>query len=91
MKSRTTERFRRALARLPANVQEQARRAFEVWRKSPYHPSLQFKRIHRRDPIYSVRIGIRWRALAVLRGDRAVWFWIGPHSEYDTLVSQLDW
>jgi hypothetical protein len=25
----------------------------------------------------------------VMRGDVAVWFWIGPHSEYDTLVSQL--
>jgi hypothetical protein len=89
MKSRTTERFRRALARLPVDVQEQARRAFDVWRESPHHPSLQFKRIHSRDPIYAVRIGIHWRALAVWRGDRAVWFWIGHHSEYDNLISQL--
>jgi len=89
MKSRTTERFRRALARLPANVQEQARRAFDVWRRTPNHPSLQFKRIHARDPIYTVRIGIQWRALALLRGDAVVWFWIGHHSEYDTLVSRL--
>jgi mRNA-degrading endonuclease RelE of RelBE toxin-antitoxin system len=89
MKSRTTERFRRSLARLPSNVQEQARHAFRVWRESPHHPSLQFKRIHSRDPIYSVRIGINWRALAVLRDNSAVWFWIGPHSEYETLVSQL--
>lgn len=89
MTSRTTERFRRAFARLPAEVREQSRRAFALWRKSPHYPSLQFKRIHSRDPIYAVRIGIHWRALAVLRDDRAVWFWIGPHSEYDTLVSQL--
>ena len=89
MKSRTTERFRRSLTRLPANVQEQARRAFTIWRKTPHHPSLQFKRIHTRDPIYAVRIGIHWRALAVLRGDAAVWFWIGPHSQYDVLVSHL--
>jgi hypothetical protein len=89
MKSRTTERFRRVLARLPVDVQEQARRSFGIWQKSPYHPSLQFKRIHSQDPIYSVRIGIHWRALAVLREDRAVWFWIGPHGEYDTLVSLL--
>jgi hypothetical protein len=77
------------LARLPVNVQNQARHAFAIWRKNPNHPSLQFKRIHLRDPIYAVRIGIHWRALAVMRGDVAVWFWIGPHSECDTLVSQL--
>lgn len=89
MKSRTTERFRRRFARLPSNVQEQARRAYRIWRQAPNHPSLQFKRIHTRDPIYSVRIGIHWRALAVLRGEGTVWFWIGPHAKYDTLVSRL--
>jgi hypothetical protein len=89
MKSRTTERFRKLLVRLPAHAQEQARRAFVTWRQTPDHPALQFKRIHTRDPIFAVRIGIHWRALAVLRDDRAVWFWIGPHGEYDNLVSQL--
>ena len=89
MKSRTTERFRNAFVRLPANVQEQARRAFQIWRRTPYHPSLQFKRIHARDPIYAVRIGIHWRAVAVMRDEAAVWFWIGPHSEYEALVSRL--
>jgi hypothetical protein len=89
VKSRTTERFRKALARLPANVRAQARQAFALWRRTPHHPSLQFKRIHGRDPIYAVRIGIHWRASAVLREDAAVWFWIGPHGEYDNIVSQL--
>jgi hypothetical protein len=89
MKSRTTERFRRELARLPSEIQQQARRAFAQWRQDANRPSLQFRRIHSRDPIYSARIGLHWRALAVLHGDTAVWFWIGPHSEYDTMVSQL--
>ena len=88
MKSRTTDRFRRGFSRLPSDVQEQARRVYRLWRQAPKHPSLQFKRIHSLDPIYSVRIGIHWRALAVVRDDRAVWFWIGSHSEYDTLVSR---
>lgn len=78
-----------SLARLPAAVQEQAKRAFRIWRTNPEHPSLQFKRIHSREPIYSVRIGIHWRALAVLRRDQAVWFWIGHHSEYDQMISQF--
>ncbi len=89
MKSRTTERFRRRFAGLPSNVQEQARRSYRLWLRDPNYPSLQFKRIHTRDLIYSVRIGIHWRALAVLRDDRAVWFWIGPHAEYDALISRL--
>jgi hypothetical protein len=90
MKSRTTERFRKALARLPADVQKQARRAFGIWRRTPNHPSLHFKRIHARDPIYAARIGIHWRALAVLRDNAAIWFWIGPHSEYDMLVAHME-
>jgi len=89
VKSRTTERFRKPLAKLPANVQNQARRAFAVWRRNPNHPSLQFKRIHAADPVYAVRIGIHWQALAILRDDRAVWFWIGHHGEYDNLIAQL--
>lgn len=83
------ERFRKLLIRLPVHVQEQARRAFVLWRQTPNHPSLQFKRIHLRDPVFAVRIGIHWRALAVLRNGEAVWFWIGPHSEYDNLVAQM--
>jgi hypothetical protein len=89
MTSRTTDRFRKSFAKLPADVQKQADRAFVLWRRNPNHPSLQFKRIHGSDPIYAVRIGIHWRALAVLRNDRAVWFWIGHHSEYDNLISRL--
>ena len=32
------------------------------------------------------RVGIDYRALAVPAGKDIVWFWIGPHSEYDTLT-----
>jgi len=30
-----------------------------------------------------VRIGIGYRALGRVDGDEIVWFWIGPHGEYD--------
>ena len=32
------------------------------------------------------RIGLEYRALAVMRRDRIVWYWIGNHAEYDRLV-----
>jgi hypothetical protein len=36
--------------------------------------------------IYSVRIGIGYRALGVWKGDRILWFWIGSHAQYDRQV-----
>lgn len=46
MNSRVTEDFMLCYARLPANVREQARRAYRLWRSNPSHPGIQFKRIH---------------------------------------------
>ena len=49
-------------------------------------PGLQFKKLEGEDNIHSVRIGLEYRALAVMEEDRIVWYWIGSHSEYDRLV-----
>jgi hypothetical protein len=57
--------------------------------RDPSHPSLQFKRVHAREPIYSVRVGLGWRAVGVRNEDTVVWFWIGSHAEYDKLLSNL--
>jgi hypothetical protein len=41
-------------------------------------------------PVYSVRAGIGWRAVGVMKNsDTIVWFWIGSHSEYDKLLKSL--
>lgn len=89
MTSRTTDRFRKAFQKLPPNVRRQARAAYRLWRQNPSHPSLQFKRVHATEPIYSVRVGIGWRAVGVKTGDTVVWFWIGSHADYDNLLSNL--
>jgi len=39
MKSRTTERFRRAYAALPEPVRRQARDAYGLFADNPQHPS----------------------------------------------------
>jgi hypothetical protein len=49
-------------------------------------PGLQFKKLEGEENIYSARIGLEYRALAVMKKDRVVWYWIGSHSEYDRLV-----
>ena len=89
MRSSVTRAFRDRLARLPTSVQEQAARAYALWRANPQHPSLQFKRVSQSQPVYSVRIGLSHRALGLRDGDLVTWFWIGPHGEYDELLKRL--
>jgi hypothetical protein len=37
-------------------------------------------------PVFSVRIGLHYRALAVQEGEDLIWFWIGSHSDFDDLI-----
>ena len=89
MNSRTSERFRLAFGRLPVRVQKRARAAYRLFRQDPSHPSLRFKQVHPSRSIYSVRIGLAYRALGVRDGDDVIWFWIGSHADYDELVREL--
>ena len=89
MKSSVTQEFRELLSQLLTEVQEQASRAYSIWRIDPYHNNLQFKRVSQRQPIYSARIGIGYRTLGLLENDQIYWFWIGTHAEYDGLFRRL--
>lgn len=88
MKSRTNESFRNLLSRLPRGAREQAIRAYQLFRVNPWHPSLHFKRVHPTEPIMSVRIGSDYRAVGIMREPGSIlWFWIGPHEQYETLLA----
>lgn len=89
MKSSVTKEFRELLDQLPIEVQQQAGRAYAIWRTNPYHNSLQFKRVSQKQPIYSARISIGYRALGLRENDQIYWFWIGAHAEYDELLKRL--
>ena len=89
MISRTTERFRKAFDALPEHVQQRARAAYALFRQNPQHPSLRHKQVHATRPIFSVRVGLGYRALAVRNEGTYIWFWIGTHAEYDHLLRQL--
>jgi mRNA-degrading endonuclease RelE of RelBE toxin-antitoxin system len=86
VESRTTRRFWRLFADLASDVQRDAKRAYRIFQENPGHPGLQFKKLAGYDDIYSARIGLGYRALATVKGDRVVWFWIGSHGDYDRLV-----
>ena len=85
MNSTTGGEFWKLFAKLPTDVQHQARAAFELFLRDPAHGSLQFKLLDRRRHLYSVRVGLSYRALALRTNDQVVWFWIGSHAEYDHL------
>lgn len=89
MKSVTTERFRKSLATLPGPIRQQAREAYRLFKQNPQHPSLRFKRVHETRPIFSVRINLDYRAVGVVTSDEIVWFWIGPHAQYEQLLKRL--
>ena len=89
MISLATPRFWKSFEKLPEEVQEQAKKTYELWQRDPYHDSLQFKRIHSKRLVYSVRIGMHWRAIGIKDADTLTWFWIGSHSDFDTLIDSL--
>ena len=89
MKSLTTERYRKCFARLPREIKRAARSAFRKWRDDPTHPSLHFKRVHRKQNVYSVRIADGGRALGIRDRDRIAWFCIGAHDVYERLLSNM--
>jgi hypothetical protein len=86
MQSGTTRQFWRLFSNLPFDVQQDAKRVYRLFQNNPAHPGLQFKKLAGEDDIYSVRIGLDYRALAVMKKDRVVWYWIVSHSDYDRLV-----
>ena len=89
MTSTTTSAFRKAYDDLPERIQRHAREAYRNFKRNPSHPSLQFKQVHPSRPIYSARVSLGYRALAVRDQETWIWFWIGSHADYDKLLQRL--
>jgi hypothetical protein len=68
---------------LPADVQQLADQAYQLLLADSRHPSLHLKKV---GELWSVRVGLHYRALAVEDGTDLLWVWIGTHGEYDQIV-----
>lgn len=84
MISRASARYWESFRRQPKRIQNLAQKNFVLWKENPRHPSLQFKEVKPR--LWSARVGLEYRVLAAFDGTTYVWFWIGPHDEYDRLL-----
>ena len=71
MRSRTTRQFWKLFDALPADVQAHAVEAYELWSRDHSHPYLRFKKVEDTIPLYSVRIGLHYRAIGKQEGDGA--------------------
>ena len=83
MNSQTLPSFWKEYSRLNESIKLRARKAYELWRENPFHPSLRFKCINTKENIWSVRVSKDFRAIGVLDGDTITWFWIGNHDDYE--------
>ena len=83
MKHFANPTFWECYRKLPASIQDLADRSFELLKENPRYPSLHLKKAGQ---YWSVRVGRRYRALAVEIDDGLLWFWIGTHADYDGLT-----
>jgi hypothetical protein len=69
---------------LPQPIRDLADKNFALLKLDQNHPSLSFKKVGAE--LWSARVGIRYRALALEQDGDFVWIWIGSHAEYDRLI-----
>jgi hypothetical protein len=89
MEHRATENFWRAYDALPSGVRGRADKQFALLKANSQHPSLHFKKVGESHgvEVWSARVTLSYRALALKRDYGFLWFWIGDHTTYDALIS----
>jgi hypothetical protein len=89
MNHQATNDFWRAYHALSDDARARAEKQFALLKANPRHPSLQLKKIGERhgNEIWSARVTLSYRALAIKRRDGYLWFWIGDHTGYEALIS----
>jgi len=62
-----------------------ADKSYALLKSDPRHPSLQFKKV---GELWSARVTLNYRALAIEHEGGFAWIWIGGHDEYERLVQK---
>jgi hypothetical protein len=84
LKHRATPSFWKLYNNLPSDVQSVADKNYALLKANPKHPSLHFKNVKR--DMWSIRVGIGYRAVAFPDEGGFAWVWIGTHESYDKLL-----
>jgi hypothetical protein len=83
---RTTNRFWKCFENLPEPIQKLSKENFELLKTNPLHPSLHFKKIGK---LWSVRVGMNHRAIAIEDDEDFIWIWVGAHDEYEQMIKKI--
>ena len=83
MKHHAARSFWTAYEKLPPAIQKLADKNFALLKQDPRHRSLRLKKVGQ---YWSIRVGLRHRALAAEANGDFVWFWIGSHADYDAIL-----
>lgn len=81
MKHFALPRFWALYRELPMEVRKVADKNYRLLLSDPTHPSLHFKKIGHSGNLWSVRVGVSYRALGWETPRGIVWFWIGSHAD----------
>jgi hypothetical protein len=87
MKSSTMPDFWEWYGALPQKVRDTACKTYQLWQANPKRGSLHWKPLA--PGLWSVRVGLQYRARARVRGDTAYWFWIGTHNDFDKIIRRF--
>ena len=89
MSSKVTTDFWQLFNDLPENIQLLAKKNYDLWKEDHSHPSLRFKPI--KNSVFSIRIGIYYRALSYFEKEinTITWFFVGSHADYDKVVKTI--
>jgi hypothetical protein len=84
MNSRASTRFWRHYHQLPLEIQRLADKNYRLWVTDHWHPSLHFKKVK---DYWVARVTEDYRAVGIEAGGTITWFWIGPHDDYERLLT----
>lgn len=88
MRSIRCPRFEKEYKRLTKELQKRTDNALERFEINPYRNSLRFKQVA--PNLYSICVSHKYRILGILKEtleDREiVWYWVGPHHQYDKQI-----
>ena len=82
--STTHPNFWKYFEKLAKEIQVLAEKRFDLFRTQPFHPSLGFSK---KGSVWTVDIGLHYRAIAFREQDTLVWFWIGSHEDYNHMMN----
>ncbi|MBN2282152.1 MAG: hypothetical protein JXQ65_16340 [Candidatus Marinimicrobia bacterium] len=88
MISKTTNKFWKCYKPLLKAIKKYAKESFTLFKKDPNYPGLNFKKVHKKLPVFSVRITSDYRALGIVKENEILWFWIGTHNDYENIIKK---